>query len=95
VPVTGPDGVVRNTQLNGNAGANILVGPGIKNVDVGLHKEFGLWEGTRLQLRIESFNVFNTPNFIAPQKFTNNVSGATLTNVRDPRSIQIALKALF
>jgi hypothetical protein len=37
-------------------------GPGLQNVDVGIDKNFRLWERSNLQFRAEFFNIFNHPN---------------------------------
>lgn len=54
----------------GNAGRGVLRGPSQKNLDLSLSKNFRLpigSEQTRLQLRVEAFNVLNTPYFGNPQ----------------------------
>ena len=43
----------------GNSGRNILRGPGINNLDMGLGKDFRLTERVGFQFRAEAFNVFN------------------------------------
>jgi hypothetical protein len=98
-PVTLPDGTTRLTNINGNANPNIIVGPGINNLDLGIQKNFGvnrISEDARVQLRVETFNTLNHPNFVGPsQIFYTNPSGAQLGVARDSRDIQLALKILF
>jgi hypothetical protein len=86
-----------NAVGQGNAGTNNIIGPGIKNVDASLHKEFSFNETTKLQLRLEAFNVFNMVNLIGPSTnfFTNVASGTSITRARDRRDIQLAIKFLF
>jgi hypothetical protein len=43
-----------------------LRGPGIRNLDLSLSKEFQIREGMELQIRAEMFNATNTPRFIFP-----------------------------
>ncbi|MEZ5398050.1 MAG: carboxypeptidase-like regulatory domain-containing protein [Bryobacteraceae bacterium] len=50
----------------GGAGYNSLRGPGQRNMDFSMYKNFYLKEGVRLQFRFESFNFFNTPWFGDP-----------------------------
>ncbi len=57
----------------GTSGLNILRGPGIGNMDLGLFREFVLTEKVRFQFRAEAFNVGNTPHFNNPG---TNVSNA-------------------
>jgi hypothetical protein len=47
----------------GNAGRNILIGPGFSQWDISTIKNFELGEKARLQFRAESFNIFNHPSF--------------------------------
>lgn len=55
----------------GNAGQGILEGPGYKNFDFSLLKNFPIRESMRLQLRGEIFNLFNTPQFGLPNSSLN------------------------
>jgi hypothetical protein len=58
----------------GSAGNAILDGPGFKNVDFSMFKNFRLGERFKLQFRGEFFNLFNTPQFFVPNR-TMNTSG--------------------
>jgi len=62
IPLTGP---LANGQW-GNSGRNILQGPGTKNIDFSVFKNFQLTESKLLQFRAEFFNLFNTPQFNNP-----------------------------
>jgi outer membrane receptor protein involved in Fe transport len=83
----------------GNLGKNVMDGPGFFSVDLGIAKEFPLYsERHRLEFRTELFNAFNRPNFYFTSLFAPpfNVPGANKPNaVRDPRSIQFALKYIY
>lgn len=60
--------------LFGNNGRNALTGPRLINTDLSLNKSMRVpWirEGAILQFRAELFNIFNHPNFAAPNE--NNV----------------------
>ncbi|MFB3906232.1 MAG: TonB-dependent receptor domain-containing protein [Acidobacteriota bacterium] len=83
--------------LQGNAAANIIFGPGQKNLDLGIQKNFNVTEQARAQLRFEFFNITNHPSFIGPSGtyFFNSSSGARITRARENRDIQVALKILF
>ena len=50
----------------GNAGRNILPGPGNFVVDLGLRRVFIFRERHSIQLRVEAFNAFNHPNLGIP-----------------------------
>jgi len=79
----------------GNAGRNILEGPGFQSVNVSLVKNTALTEGVKLQFRAEAFNLFNHPNFNLPDNFLGSPSFGRITSARDPRHIQFGLKLLF
>ena len=59
----------------GNAGRNILRGPGFGQFDLALQKSFQLREGTKVVLGAEAYNLLNHPNFAVP---SNTQSPITL-----------------
>jgi hypothetical protein len=63
----------------GNSGNSILEGPGFKNIDASLFKNFPITERVRIQFRAEFFNLFNTPQFGRPN------SGLSTTSQYLPR----------
>jgi hypothetical protein len=81
----------------GNAGRNILVGPGLTNVDFSLFKSFRVVEGHQLQFRLEVFNLFNHVNFGQPNATIDAplTVGRISTTATDSRQIQLALKYTF
>lgn len=60
----------------GNAGRDILRGPGVAEFDASLFKIFRIREGIGLQFRAEFFNLFNHPNFGLPIISTFTSAGA-------------------
>jgi hypothetical protein len=52
--------------LLGNAGRNVVVGPGLVDFDLSLMKNIPLRENFRLQFRAEFFNILNRANFAPP-----------------------------
>ena len=50
----------------GNAGRDIMIGPGIVDWDASLMKNFNFTEQRYLQFRFEVFNLMNHPNFADP-----------------------------
>ena len=79
----------------GNAGRNIVDGPGYQNVNVSLLKDTNLSEDVNLQIRAEFFNLFNHPNFNLPDNFLGSPTFGRITSARDPRHIQFGVKLLF
>src|SRR4051812_7583357 len=82
----------------GNAGRNVLIGPGQNVFDWSLRKEFVLTETQRLEFRAEFFNAFNHPNFAQPDNFIDDDPGSAgaITSIAIPmRQIQFGLKYNF
>ncbi|HLL14672.1 MAG TPA: TonB-dependent receptor, partial [Pyrinomonadaceae bacterium] len=79
----------------GNAGRNILDGPGYQNVNASLLKNARLSERVNLQLRLEAFNLFNRPNFDLPDNFLGSPTFGRILSARDPRHLQFGAKLLF
>jgi hypothetical protein len=91
--------VVPTCPCFGNSGRNILRGPGLVNVDLGITRDFNFHERFRLQFRGEAFNLFNHPNFGIPagtaMQIGNPQVGIIGTVVNPERQIQVAMKLYF
>ncbi|MGE0884142.1 MAG: TonB-dependent receptor [Blastocatellales bacterium] len=96
------------SQPFGTAGRNTVRGPKFYQADLGLHKSFPVWrESTKLEFRMEAFNLFNRSNFQVPDTNANNIrrdssgnpiaggSYGTIRSTYPARQIQFALKLLF
>jgi hypothetical protein len=79
----------------GNAGRNILQGPGYRNLNLALVKNIGSREGARLQLRAESFNLWNRTNFDLPDPFLGSPTFGQILSAGSPRRFQLGVKAIF
>jgi len=82
----------------GNAGRNILEGPGQKILDGSIRKEFAITERQRLEFRAEFFNMLNHPNFAQPDNYIDDGPGSAgvITSLAVPmRQIQFGLKYRF
>lgn len=79
----------------GNAGAWILRGPGLVDLDIAAHKTFTITERITAQLRLESFNATNTPALGAPNTQVGNPLFGQITSAGAARDNQIALKIVF
>jgi len=80
----------------GNAGRNILFGPGRVNFDMSLFKDFPVAEGKMFQFRAEAFNVFNTPQFGQPNASIGSPNAGVISGiVGNPRQLQLALRFQF
>lgn len=75
---------------------NLLHGPSLKRVDMSVFKDVPLSGTARLQLRMEVYNVTNTPSFGNPNGQLGNAAFGTITNtLGTPRQMQFAAKLLF
>jgi hypothetical protein len=79
----------------GNAGWDYLRGPGIRNVDFAILKDFRVSESRKIQFRAEFFNAFNFVNFGIPGSTLGTPGFGVITSAGPPRQIQFALKYLF
>jgi hypothetical protein len=99
VPRVTPTGAIppgNVAPLFGNAGRNIVNGPGYANVDFALHRRFQLWERLAMQFRAELFNAFNHPNFNLPVAVADDTANfGKITSALNPRQIQFGLKLIF
>jgi hypothetical protein len=80
----------------GNEGYDQLWGPGSQNWDLSLSKTLSITERWKLQLRFESFNAFNHPQFGNPSTdITNKATVATITSSGEARTVQLGAKLTF
>jgi hypothetical protein len=96
--------------LRGNSGRNIMIGPGLTNLDFSIFKNNPvkrISENFNIQFRAEFFNILNRPNFGVPDLANGNddifdatgavnpTAGLLTTTTTDPREIQFALKLIW
>ncbi len=79
----------------GNAGRNILVGPGSHQWDLSLVKEVFFENGHRLQTRFSFLNAWNQVNFGQPDRTLDSRSFGEISSAGDAREIEIALRYMF
>jgi hypothetical protein len=81
----------------GNAPRNVLHGPPQRRVDLSLFKDFGLSGTAKLQLRIECYNITDTPSFANPAAALGAAGFGSITSIGNsiPRQMQFAVKLLF
>jgi hypothetical protein len=97
-------------QQVGNVGRNSMIGPGFFNLNAALSKTMHFSERVALQLRLETINTTNTPQFANPNGScctANNAnfgfvtgtvgsgSGSVNAGTGGPRSLQLAAKLTF
>jgi outer membrane receptor protein involved in Fe transport len=79
----------------GNAGRNLVRGPGINNWDVSFIKRTGITENVSLQFRAEFFNLWNHTQLSGVNTSLGAAAFGQVTSARDPRITQLALRLLF
>jgi len=80
----------------GNAGRNILIGPGYQSVDLAILKKVAFKESQQVQLRFEFFTLLNHPNYAVPVNTANSTTSfGSISSASSAREIQIGLKYLF
>jgi hypothetical protein len=109
-PTGAIDQVGGAAQQVGNVGRNSMIGPGFFNLNAALAKTMHFSERVALQLRLETINTTNTPQFANPNGgccTANNAnfgfvtgtvgsgSGSVNAGTGGPRSLQLAAKLTF
>ncbi len=88
----------------GNAGRDILRGPGQFQIDAGLTKRTQIFEAVNMEIRVEAFNVLNKPQYAAPQSNLSSpgnfgritsVMNTGATGSGTPRQFQLAVRMNF
>jgi Carboxypeptidase regulatory-like domain len=79
----------------GNAGRNIVQGPGFQQWDFSAVKNFRFAESKNIQFRAELFNLFNRANFGLPVNDLNSPNFGQIQTSQPGRLVQFALKFLF
>jgi Carboxypeptidase regulatory-like domain/TonB dependent receptor/TonB-dependent Receptor Plug Domain len=86
---------VAKTGQFGNAGRNIVRGPGQANLDLSLLKNWSFAEARQLQFRFEAFNVTNRANFGIPVNDLVSPNFGRILEAGSPRVFQAAVKVMF
>ncbi len=81
----------------GNAGRNIIVGPGKNLWNGSMAKSFRIRESKQISFRVDVFNLMNHPNWAAPDTNISNVNTvATISDINGTmRQAQFALEFRF
>jgi len=89
----------------GTTGRNIMSGPGLFALNLSLFKNFRIRERANIELRAETFNLTNTPQFANPQNsMTSSTfgyvtstlgSGTGVNGTGGGRALQLGAKVTF
>ena len=79
----------------GTVSRNPVRGPSYRDVDVALIRRVPIGGPRTFEVRVEAFNLLNTPPLGAPAGVLGAANFGTITSAGDPRVIQLALKVAF
>jgi hypothetical protein len=79
----------------GSSSRNPVRGPSYKNLDLAFIRRMDIKENWNVEVRVEIFNLFDTPPFAAPNTVFGNPAFGTITSAGDPRVVQLGLKLNF
>jgi hypothetical protein len=79
---------------DGNAPRDYLRGPGYRNIDLGLLRDFH-FEHVTFQLRGEATNVFNFVSLNNPTASLSSGNNGKITAASSPRLIQVGARLTF
>jgi hypothetical protein len=83
------------SQVFGNAPRNDVRGPLFWQIDAVASKQVALVGSSRLEFRLEAFNLLNRTNFRAPNGNRSSNAFGTITSTYDPRQLQLGVKVLW
>jgi hypothetical protein len=86
---------VANTAEPGSTPRNSVRGPGFSRTDLSLFKNIRFADRHRVQLRIETFNLFNQQRFGQPGNQIGTANFGRITTSEDGRIVQLAIKYSF
>lgn len=79
----------------GNAPRNSGEGPSTKLVDMNIQKHIRAGGGRTMELRVDMFNVFNTPQFGTPGRVLGTASFGVISSAGPGRQVQLGLRFVF
>jgi hypothetical protein len=88
--------VVPAAGTEGLASRNLLDGPGYKDIDAAIFRDFNFFEHYTLQFRGEFTNIFNMVSLSNPSASLSNAStDATIRTAQGMRQTQVGLRLTF
>lgn len=83
------------SQPFGDAARNSVRGPNFRQFDFAAIKRVSLGGSTKIELRLEAFNLFNRTNFGPPNGNRSSSAFGTITSAYDARQLQLGAKFLW
>jgi hypothetical protein len=84
-------------QTQGTAARNSVRGPGFRTLDLALAKTFGLARAGLVELRVEGFNVLNSPVYTQPNNVVGDTNFGKITGTRlnTERQVQVGVRYVY
>jgi hypothetical protein len=79
----------------GSASRNPVRGPSYRTVDLAIARRLAVAGRATLEIRLEIFNLLDTPPFGAPAAVLGAAGFGSITSAGDPRVAQLAARFLF
>lgn len=80
---------------DGNVSRDFLIGPGYRDIDLGVLRDFRFERGVVFQLRGEATNAFNFVNLNNPTASLSSGNNGKITAAATPRLIQVGARLTF
>jgi hypothetical protein len=82
---------------DGNTPRDYLRAPGYKDIDIGAFRTFSLFEGIKLQMRVEATNAFNIVSLAAPNATLSSAKCGVISSAvaNSNRQIQLGTRLTF
>jgi hypothetical protein len=79
----------------GDSPRSVLRGPGVMTTDLTLEKSIPAGGGTRFDLRVEAYNLFNRVNFNIPGHTLGSADFGAISSARAARTLQVGTRFSF
>jgi hypothetical protein len=92
-----PNGQTSTFIAPGTLGRNAMYGPGFRDLDASIGKDFPVKEGVAAHFTADAFNLANTPAFTNPDMTMTDGSFGQITSARanSERQLQLSLRISF
>ena len=79
----------------GTSARNLLIGPGSRNVDMAMFRDFAIRERMKVQFRAEFTNVLNLVSLTIPNATLTSSTFGQITSASTMRQVQLGLRLTF
>ena len=80
----------------GNAGRNLLTGPGYSSVDLAVARRIPIGGSRRLWVEAQVFNLFNTVNYDLPELYVDEpATFGRIFSAKAARQVQLVARVTF